>query len=89
MRKNSLFFGNDSAGRRFMVLYSLIATCERHDINPEVYLADVLIRINDQPKDRIAELLPHRWKEQRGSGFTVERIVMPGGATARSLPAPD
>lgn len=81
MRKNSLFFGNDKAGRRFMVLYSLIATCERHDINPEVYLADVLIRINEHPKDRIADLLPHRWKQRFGSGFTVERIVTPGVAT--------
>ena len=49
MRKNSLFFGNERAGRRFMTLYSLIATCERHDVNPEVYLADVLIRIQDHP----------------------------------------
>ena len=49
-RKNSLFFGNEEAGRRFMVLYSLIATCERHDVNPEVYLADVLLRIQDHPK---------------------------------------
>jgi len=80
-RKNSLFFGNDLAGRRFMVLYSLIATCERHDINPEVYLADVLIRIQDQPNDRVAELLPHRWKERFGSAFAVERVVTPGGAT--------
>lgn len=36
-RKNSLFFGNEEAGRRFTVLYSLIATCERHDVNPELY----------------------------------------------------
>jgi transposase len=34
MRKNSLFFGNEEAARRFMVLYSLIATCERHDVTP-------------------------------------------------------
>ncbi len=81
MRKNSLFFGNDLAGRRFMTLYSLIATCERHDINPEVYLADVLIRLQDHPADRVAELLPHRWKETFGSGFTVERVASPGGAT--------
>ncbi|MDP9149394.1 MAG: transposase domain-containing protein, partial [Myxococcota bacterium] len=55
-----------------MTLYSLIATCERHDVNPEVYLADVLIRLQDHPADRVAELLPHRWKETFGSGFTVE-----------------
>ena len=80
-RKNILFFGNEEAGRRLMVLYSLIATCERHDVNPELYLADVLLRIQDQPRDRLAELLPHRWKESFGSGFTVERIVTPSGAT--------
>ena len=80
-RKNSLFFGNEEAGRRFMVLYSLIATCERHDVNPEVYLADVLLRIQDHPSDRLSELLPHRWKESFGSGFTVERIVTPADAT--------
>ena len=48
LKKNSLFFGNEQAGRRFMVLYSLIAMCERHDVNPGVYLADVLLRIQDQ-----------------------------------------
>lgn len=80
-RKNSLFFGTDDAGRNLVVLYSLIATCEKHDINPEVYLADVLIRIQDHPKDRIAELLPHRWKEQYGSAFTVSRTIMPSDAT--------
>ena len=80
-RKNSLFFGNEEAGRRFMVLYSLIATCERHDVNPEVYLTDVLLRIQDLPKERLGELLPHRWKETFGSGFTVARIVTPAEAT--------
>jgi transposase len=61
-RKNSLFFGNDEAGERFAVLYSLIATCEKHSVNPVEYLTDVLLRIHDHPKSRIAELLPHRWK---------------------------
>jgi transposase len=80
LRKNSLFFGNEQAGRRFMVLYSLLAMCERHDVNPEVYLADVLLRIQDQSKDDLAALLPHRWKETHGSGFVVERVVTPDGA---------
>jgi transposase len=81
LRKNSLFFGNEEAGRRLMVLYSLLAMCERHDVNPEPYLADVLIRIQDHPKDKLVELLPHRWKLVHGSGFTVERVVTPEGAT--------
>lgn len=79
-RKNSLFFGNEKAARRLMVLYS-IAMCERHDVNPQAYLTDILLRIQDQPKSRLAELLPHRWKQTFGAGFTVERTVTPNGAT--------
>jgi len=60
-----------------MILYSLIATCERYDVNPEVYLADVLLRIHDHPNGRIGELLPHRWKHSFGSGFTVPRTIEP------------
>ncbi|MBX3193308.1 MAG: transposase domain-containing protein [Labilithrix sp.] len=50
-------------------------------MNPEAYLADVLLRVQDHPKDRLVELLPHRWKETFGAGFTVDRIVTPAGAT--------
>jgi transposase len=69
-RKNSLFFANVGTGKRLMVLYSLIATCERHGVNPETYLADVLIRIQDYPAARVAELLPHRWKLTFGAAAT-------------------
>jgi transposase len=81
LRKNSMFFGNERAARRFMVLYSLIATCVRHDVNPEAYLTDVLLRVQDTPRDRVAQLLPHRWKATFGSAFTVERIAAPTDAT--------
>lgn len=77
---NSLFFGNERAAQHFMILYSMIATCLRHDVNPEAYLADVLIRIQDHPKDRVAELLPHRWKETFGSGFADAEDVVPSDA---------
>ena len=72
-RKNSLFFRTDDSGRRLMVLYSLVATCERHGVNPTAYLADVLIRLQDHPRDKVAELLPHRWKKTFGSGFAADR----------------
>ena len=54
------------AGKRFAVLYSLIATCEKHGVNPVRYFTDVLIRIQDHPKSRVAELLPDRWKVSFG-----------------------
>lgn len=66
VRKNSLFFGNDAAGKRFAVLFSLIAMCDRHGVNPVEYLTDVLLRIHDHPASRVAELLPHAWKTSFG-----------------------
>ncbi len=61
-RKNFLFVGTDHAGENLAGLYSLIATCEVHGINPVAYLADVLLRVQTHPASRIDELLPHRWK---------------------------
>lgn len=61
-RKNFLFVGNDTAGENLAGLYSLVATCEANGINPEQYLADVLVRIKTHPNSRISELLPPQWK---------------------------
>jgi transposase len=60
-RKNFLFFGHEHAGDNFAVLYTLVASCEAVGVNPRDYLADVLIRIQTHPADRIDELLPDHW----------------------------
>lgn len=62
-RKNYLFAGSDDAATNLAGLYSLVASCELNGINPERYLADVLIRVHTHPQQLIEELLPHRWKE--------------------------
>jgi transposase len=64
-RKNFLFVGNDAAGENLAGLYSLVATCEANGINPEEYLADVLIRVKTHPNSRSRELLPPQWKRLR------------------------
>jgi transposase len=61
-RKNFLFVGHDDAGANLAGLYSLVATCEANNVNPEAYLADVLIRVATHPASKIYELLPHNWK---------------------------
>jgi transposase len=61
-RGNWLFMGSDNGGRTAAILFSLIATCERHKVNPFEYLRDVLTRIAAHPMNRLAELLPHRWQ---------------------------
>lgn len=61
-RKNYLFVGSDEAGQNLAGLASLVATCEACGVNPEAYLADVLLRLDSHPAARLDELLPHRWR---------------------------
>jgi len=60
-RKNYLFFGGDEPGGHIAGLYSLVQTCEVNGIDPQSYLADVLVKVKQHPQARIDELLPHRW----------------------------
>ncbi|RUO88047.1 IS66 family transposase [Corallococcus sp. AB018] len=66
-RKNFLFVGHEAAGENLAGLYALVATCEAHGVNPEDYLADVLLRVQTHPNARIGELLPHEWKRLRAT----------------------
>jgi len=61
-RNNWLFCGSDAGGHRAAILYSLVATCKAHGIDPWAYLRDVLERIPTHPNRRRAELLPRHWK---------------------------
>ena len=60
-RKNYLFAGSDSGGRRAATLYSLIQTAVLNGLDPEAYLRAVLTRIADHPINRIDDLLPWAW----------------------------
>ena len=42
-------------------MYSLIVTAKMNDIDPEAWLADVLVRIAAHPAHRPDELLPWNW----------------------------
>ena len=61
-RKNYLFAGSHEAAQRSAVLYSLLGTCKLHDVNPFVWLKDVLQRIGVHPINKVADLLPHNWQ---------------------------
>ena len=66
-RKNWLFCGSDNGGHTAAILFSLIATCQRHQIDPFAYLKDVLTRIASHPHHRLAELLPGNWSKDTAS----------------------
>jgi transposase len=61
-RKNFLFAGSHDAAQRSAMIYSLIATCKKNDVEPSEWLTDVLSRIQDHPINKIEELLPGQWK---------------------------
>jgi transposase len=61
-RKNWLFAGNDRAGQTAAILYSLIASAERHGIDPQRYLTSVLAKIAITPADELGQFLPEQWK---------------------------
>jgi len=64
-RKSWLFCGSDRGGQRAAIAYSLIQTCRLNDVDPQVWLADVLARIADYPVSRLDELLPWNWRGSR------------------------
>lgn len=61
-RASYLFVGTDDAGQNLAILMSLVLTAEACGINPQAYIADVLLRIQNHPAARIDELLPQNWK---------------------------
>ena len=64
-KKNFLFFGADKAGWRSAVIYSIVETCRRLDIEPLTYLTDVLQRIPSMTTSQIPQLVPAQWKQDR------------------------
>jgi transposase len=62
-RKNWMFFGSDGGGKTAATLLSVLASCQRHEIDPFVYLRDVLSQIRGRPPERWRELLPDVWKQ--------------------------
>ncbi|MGL4512436.1 MAG: IS66 family transposase, partial [Lacipirellulaceae bacterium] len=61
-RKNWLFAGNDAAAENTARLWSLIASCERHGVDPQRYLTSVLAKIGTTPADQLEQFLPDVWK---------------------------
>ncbi len=71
-RNNWLFIGSPQAGPRAAVLYTLVASAARHDLDVWAYLCDVLQRLavlrqrldgSPLPPELLTPLLPDVWAE--------------------------
>jgi hypothetical protein len=63
-RKNWLFVQNDRFGKAYATLYSLIASAQRHGLDPQAYLRGVLAQIMTTPMSELDQFLPDVWKSR-------------------------
>jgi transposase len=61
-RKNSLFVGNPRGGRTAAILASLTSTCRRHDVDPQLYLTQLLMNLPQAKVRELPDWLPDQWR---------------------------
>lgn len=64
-RKNWMFYGSDSHAESAAAIFSLIASCRLHSIDPQQYLDEVMRVLPYWPKHRHLELAPKYWQATR------------------------
>ena len=84
-RKNWLFYGTDTHAEAAAAIFSILATCRLHALDPFVYLDEVLRVLPSWPRDRYLELAPQRWLATRArlNPAELERPI-----SSFALPAP-
>ncbi|HRG29529.1 MAG TPA: IS66 family transposase [Chitinophagales bacterium] len=62
-RKNYLFAGSHEVAVCAVMIYSFFGTYKINKINPQQWLADVLVKINDTKTTELSNLLPANWNK--------------------------
>ena len=93
-RKNWLFFGSDDHAQAAANLFSLIASCKLHGLDPEAYLAEVITVMPCWPRERYLELSPRYWArtrarlDERELAREVGPITLPSALPSEEQPLP-
>jgi transposase len=66
-RKNWMFYGSNSHAESAAAIFSLVASCRLHGIDPEQYFDEVMRALPNWPKDRYLELSPKHWRATRAN----------------------
>jgi len=85
-RKAWLFVGSDDHAQATANLFSLIASCKLHRLDPEAYLRDLFRVLAHWPKDRYLELAPKYWATTRARLDPAELAAPFGNLT---VPPPE
>jgi transposase len=76
-RKNSLFVGNPRGGRTAAILASLTSTCRRHDVDPQLYLTQLLMNLPQAKMRELSDWLPDQWKIRHQARMESLNPAMP------------
>jgi transposase len=88
-RKAWMFYGSDTHAEGAAALFSVIACCRLHRIDPERYLDEVLRLLPYWPSDRYLELAPNRWLATRATLDPLELERPLGEFTVPPAPTPN
>lgn len=64
-RKNWMFYGSDTHAEAAAAIFSMIASCRLHGLDPFQYLEEILRVLPYWPRDRYLELAPKYWRATR------------------------
>lgn len=64
-RKNWMFYGSDGHAENAAAIFSIIASCRLHSIDPQQYLDEILRILPYWPRERYLELAPNNWPATR------------------------
>jgi transposase len=88
-RRSWLFIGSDDHAHAAANLFSLIASCRLHDLDPEPYLSDIFRVLPYWPRDRYLELAPKYWRATRARLIEHELALPVGHITVPPALAPE
>jgi transposase len=75
-RKTSLFVGNARGGRSAAILASLTSTCRRHEVNPQLYSTQLLIKLAAVQIRQLSKWLPDQWKRTQAARTVTLKTVL-------------
>lgn len=73
-KKNFLFFGSPNSGQTSAIIYSLIETCRKLDINPADYLRDTLAALPTMMSKEASDWTPSKWKKNLEKDLTSSPV---------------
>jgi hypothetical protein len=76
-RKNFLFVGNERGGQTAAILCSITSTCRRHEIDPQIYLTQLLTNLPSTPMSQLDQWLPDVWKQRQDAELVADAHAKP------------